>query len=79
MRGTDYWPFLRAVHITLLPFKPRAHWGKLHMMTREHLQLVYPNLSNTSSFDASRIQTASSSTTTSGHCSPNPPGPGATS
>jgi hypothetical protein len=28
MPGTGYWPFLRAVHNTLLPFKPRAHWGK---------------------------------------------------
>lgn len=42
MPGTDYWPFLRAVHNTLLPFAPRAHWGKLHLMTREQLQSAYP-------------------------------------
>lgn len=42
MPGTDYWPYLRAVDETLRPFRPRVHWGKLHLLTREQLVDRYP-------------------------------------
>ena len=40
--GTDYWPFLRAIDDTLQPFGARPHWGKLHFMTRERLEELFP-------------------------------------
>jgi FAD/FMN-containing dehydrogenase len=40
--GTDYWPFLRAIDETLRPFAARPHWGKLHFMTRERLEELFP-------------------------------------
>jgi FAD/FMN-containing dehydrogenase len=40
--GTDYWPFLRAIHETLHQFAARPHWGKLHFMTRERLEELFP-------------------------------------
>jgi len=42
--GTDYWPYLRDVDAVLQPFKARAHWGKIHFMTRERLEHLYPEL-----------------------------------
>jgi FAD/FMN-containing dehydrogenase len=40
--GTDYGPFLRAIHDTLHPFGARPHWGKLHLMTRDRLEELFP-------------------------------------
>jgi FAD/FMN-containing dehydrogenase len=40
--GTDYWPFLRAIDETLRPLAARPHWGKLHFMTRERLEELFP-------------------------------------
>lgn len=40
--GVEYWPYLRDVDRTLKQFEARAHWGKLHLMTREYLEAVYP-------------------------------------
>lgn len=40
--GTDYLPFLTAVHEVLLPYGARPHWGKLHMFPRGQLERVLP-------------------------------------
>ena len=40
--GTDYWPYLRAVDGLLDTFDGRPHWGKLHLLTRERLDRLYP-------------------------------------
>lgn len=42
--GTNYWPYLRDVDAALQPFDARAHWGKIHFMTRERLEKLYPEL-----------------------------------
>lgn len=42
--GTNYWPYLRDVDAALQPFDARAHWGKIHFMTRERLVDLYPEL-----------------------------------
>lgn len=42
--GTNYWPYLRDVDAALQPFEARAHWGKIHFMTRERLEHLYPEL-----------------------------------
>jgi len=42
--GTNYWPYLRDVDATLEQFAARAHWGKIHFMTRERLEALYPEL-----------------------------------
>lgn len=41
--GTNYWPYLRDVDSVLQPFEARAHWGKIHFMTRERLERLYPD------------------------------------
>jgi FAD/FMN-containing dehydrogenase len=40
--GTDCWPFVHAIDETLRPFAARPHWGKLHFMTRERLEELFP-------------------------------------
>jgi FAD/FMN-containing dehydrogenase len=40
--GTDYWGYLREVDSLLAQFDARVHWGKLHFLTRERLQTLYP-------------------------------------
>jgi FAD/FMN-containing dehydrogenase len=40
--GTDYGRYLRAVDATLAQFRARVHWGKLHFLTRERLDDLYP-------------------------------------
>lgn len=40
--GTDYWPFLKNVDAALRQFSARAHWGKLHCLTQEHVARLYP-------------------------------------
>ncbi|WP_426995677.1 D-arabinono-1,4-lactone oxidase [Pseudarthrobacter sp. N5] len=42
--GTDYWPFFRDADALLQDFEPRAHWGKIHFMTRSRLERLYPEL-----------------------------------
>ena len=42
--GTDYWPYLRDVDALLQDYDARAHWGKIHFLTRERLQELYPEL-----------------------------------
>ncbi|WP_144158072.1 D-arabinono-1,4-lactone oxidase [Paraburkholderia sp. BCC1885] len=42
--GSDYFPFLRAVDHELLPFDARPHWGKVHFLTRDRAEKVYPDL-----------------------------------
>ncbi len=39
--GTDYWDYLRRVDALLGEFDARVHWGKLHFLTPEQLQLRY--------------------------------------
>src|SRR5262245_30639076 len=40
--GTDYDPYLRAVHALLGQFEARVHFGKLHFLTRNELLERYP-------------------------------------
>ena len=40
--GTDYWDYLRSVDSLLADFDARVHWGKLHFLTPERLQALYP-------------------------------------
>ena len=42
--GTNYWPYLRDVDAVLEQFDARAHWGKIHFMTRDRLEALYPEL-----------------------------------
>lgn len=41
---TDYWQFFRDADAVLQDFEPRAHWGKIHFMTRSRLERLYPEL-----------------------------------
>ncbi len=41
--GTDYWPYLRDVDSVLSRFEARAHWGKIHFMTRDRVASLYPD------------------------------------
>ena len=40
--GTNYWPYLRDVDAALQPFNARAHWGKIHFLTRNRVKDLYP-------------------------------------
>ncbi|MBP1233284.1 FAD/FMN-containing dehydrogenase [Arthrobacter sp. PvP102] len=40
--GTNYWPYLRDVDEMLQDFDARAHWGKIHFLTRERVAALYP-------------------------------------
>lgn len=40
--GTDYWPYLRDVDRALQQFDARAHWGKIHFLTRDRVAELYP-------------------------------------
>lgn len=42
--GTNYWPYLRDVDAELQAFDARAHWGKIHFMTRDRIEKLYPEL-----------------------------------
>ncbi|WP_353713287.1 D-arabinono-1,4-lactone oxidase [Arthrobacter sp. K5] len=39
-----YWQFFRDADAVLQEFEPRAHWGKIHFMTRSRLERLYPEL-----------------------------------
>lgn len=41
--GTNYWPYLRDVDSALSEFNARAHWGKIHFMTRDRVASLYPS------------------------------------
>ncbi|GGH58052.1 FAD-binding protein [Frigidibacter albus] len=40
--GKDYWDYLRAVDKILRGYGARPHWGKLHFLTGEDVEAVYP-------------------------------------
>jgi len=40
--GTNYWPYLRDVDSALQPFNARAHWGKIHFLTKDRVSDLYP-------------------------------------
>jgi FAD/FMN-containing dehydrogenase len=40
--GTTYEPFLRELDRELQPFDARPHWGKVHYLTRERVEALYP-------------------------------------
>jgi len=40
--GTDYWPYLRACDSLFAEFHGRPHWGKLHFMTADRLDRLFP-------------------------------------
>lgn len=42
--GTDYWPYLRDVDALLQTYDATVHWGKIHLMTRERLERLFPEL-----------------------------------
>lgn len=42
--GTNYWPYLRDVDSLLADFEARAHWGKIHFLTRSRIERLYPQL-----------------------------------
>lgn len=40
--GTDYWDYLRACDSLFAEFRGRPHWGKLHFMTADRLERLFP-------------------------------------
>ncbi|PBC49874.1 FAD-binding protein [Rhodococcus sp. ACS1] len=40
--GTDYWPYLRDLDALLEDFDARPHWGKIHFLTRDRIEKMYP-------------------------------------
>jgi len=40
--GTDYWPYLRACDALFAEFGGRPHWGKIHFMTPERIDDLFP-------------------------------------
>jgi FAD/FMN-containing dehydrogenase len=40
--GTDYEPFLRELDHELQQFDARPHWGKVHYLTRDRVESLYP-------------------------------------
>ncbi|MGQ0848618.1 MAG: D-arabinono-1,4-lactone oxidase [Actinomycetota bacterium] len=40
--GTDYWPYLRACDSLFAEFGGRPHWGKIHFMTADRLDRLFP-------------------------------------
>lgn len=40
--GSDYWDYLRACDSLFAEFKGRPHWGKLHFMTADRLERLFP-------------------------------------
>ncbi|GAA1359542.1 D-arabinono-1,4-lactone oxidase [Arthrobacter rhombi] len=41
--GTNYWPYLRDVDALLQDYDARAHWGKIHFLTRDRIAALYPD------------------------------------
>jgi FAD/FMN-containing dehydrogenase len=44
--GTDYWPYLRACDSLFAEYGGRPHWGKLHFMTADRLERLFPRYSD---------------------------------
>lgn len=44
--GTDYWDYLRACDSLFAEFKARPHWGKLHFMTADRVERLFPKYNN---------------------------------
>jgi FAD/FMN-containing dehydrogenase len=42
--GTDYWPFLADCDAIFRAHGGRPHWGKLHFMTRERVDELFPEI-----------------------------------
>lgn len=42
--GTDYWPFLADCDAIIRAHGGRPHWGKLHFMTRERVDELFPEI-----------------------------------
>lgn len=40
--GVDYWDYLRACDSLFAEFKGRPHWGKIHFMTADRLERLFP-------------------------------------
>jgi FAD/FMN-containing dehydrogenase len=40
--GTEYEPFLRELDHELQQFDARPHWGKIHYLTRDRVEALYP-------------------------------------
>lgn len=40
--GTTYEPFLRELDVELQRFDARPHWGKVHYLTRDRVEALYP-------------------------------------
>lgn len=40
--GTEYEPFLRELDLELQQFDARPHWGKIHYLTRDRVEALYP-------------------------------------
>ncbi len=40
--GVDYWPYLRACDSLFAEYGGRPHWGKLHFMTADRLERLFP-------------------------------------
>lgn len=41
--GANYWPYLLDVDSLLREYKARAHWGKIHFLTRDRVAELYPD------------------------------------
>jgi FAD/FMN-containing dehydrogenase len=44
--GVDYWAYLRACDIVFAEFGGRPHWGKMHFMTADRLERLFPRYSD---------------------------------
>ncbi len=42
--GTDYWPYLRDVDELLQKYDATVHWGKIHLLTRDRAEHLFPEL-----------------------------------
>ena len=40
--GADYWDFFRACDSLFAEFRGRPHWGKLHFMTADRVERIFP-------------------------------------
>ncbi|HKX76372.1 MAG TPA: D-arabinono-1,4-lactone oxidase [Acidimicrobiia bacterium] len=40
--GVDYWPYLRACDSLFAEYRGRPHWGKIHFMTADRLERLFP-------------------------------------
>lgn len=44
--GTNYWDYFRAADSLFAEFKGRAHWGKLHFITADRANRLYPRFND---------------------------------